>query len=129
VLVPGATDVEPLPDAVPIDGSSTTESIDGPLTDDPLTGDPLTGNLMASRTGLRFEVSPTDGLEPYLGQSAHLVAVRAGDLAVTHLHPLDDRLGTYEFAPTLPGPGTYRLFLQVQRDGTVVTFPFTIAVP
>ncbi len=119
VLVPGATEVEPLPKAVPLDGTSTTESIDGPTSD----------GSMASRTGLEFEVTPTDGLEPYLGQSAHLVAIRAGDLAVTHLHPLDDDLGTYRFADTLPGPGTYRLYLQIQRDGTVLTFPFTISRP
>jgi hypothetical protein len=126
VLVPGATEVEPLPKAVPIGETSMLHLGDGqPDLGD---GQPAQG-AMVHRTGLEFEVTPTDGLEPYLGQSAHLVAIRAGDLAVTHLHPLDDDLGTYRFADTLPGPGTYRLYLQIQRDGTVLTFPFTIAVP
>lgn len=119
VLVPGATEVATLPEPVPVDGTSMIQLADGQAGD----------GVMAHRTGLEFEVTPTDGLEPYLGQSAHLVAVRAGDLAVTHLHPLDDELGTYSFADTLPGPGTYRLYLQVQRSGTVLTFPFTVTVP
>ncbi len=119
VLVPGATQVATLPEPVPVDGTSMIQLADGQAGD----------AVMAHRTGLEFEVTPTDGLEPYLGQSAHLVAVRAGDLAVTHLHPLDDELGTYSFADTLPGPGTYRLYLQVQRSGEVLTFPFTITVP
>lgn len=145
VLVPGATEVVPLPEPVPLDGTSmihlTGDQADGggqgggdssggdQSGSDSSGGDQSLQDIMVHRTGLTFEVTPTDGLEPYLGQSAHLVAIRAGDLAVTHLHPLDDQLGTYRFADTLPGPGTYRLYLQVQRAGIVLTFPFTISRP
>ena len=135
VLVAGATEVVPLPEPVPLDATSMIQLTADPAGGDPSGGDPSGGDgqpaqaVMAHRMGLTFDVTPTDGLEPYLGQSAHLVAVRAGDLAVTHLHPLDDQLGTYRFADTLPGPGTYRLYLQVQRAGIVLTFPFTISRP
>jgi hypothetical protein len=83
------------------------------------------------RDGLAFRVEPTDGLVPYLGAPAHLVAFRAGDLAYTHLHPASgaDTAGRFEFDGSLPGAGTYRVFLQFgHRDapGGVVTVPFTI---
>ena len=135
VLVPGATEVAPLPEPVPLDATSMIQLTGSPAGGnghsggDPSSGDQSAQGPMAHRVGLSFHVTPTDGLEPYLGQSAHLVAIRAGDLAVAHLHPLDDEPGTYTFADTLPGPGTYRLYLQVQRSGTVLTFPFTIRRP
>jgi hypothetical protein len=134
VLVPGATEVAPLPEPVPLDATSMIQLPADPNAVDPNAADQAgdgqsSEGVMAHRAGLSFHVTPTDGLEPYLGQSAHLVAIRAGDLAVAHLHPLDDEPGTYTFADTLPGPGTYRLYLQVQRSGTVLTFPFTIRRP
>jgi hypothetical protein len=105
VLVPGTAEVTPLPAA-----DDMTE-VDG---------------LMLHRDGLAFTATPTDGLAPYLGQSAHLVAFRQGDLAYVHLHPANDVLGDYQFAGELPGPGTYRMFLQFIHDGAVVTVPFTV---
>lgn len=84
--------------------------------------------LTFHRDKLRFTVSPTTGLAPYLGQPAHLVAFRVGDLAYVHLHPTNDVLGDLRFVDVLPGPGTYRLFLQVQHDDHVVTAPFTVVV-
>ncbi len=77
---------------------------------------------------LAFTVS-RDGrpvaLEQYLGAEGHLVAFRAGDLAYTHLHPVS---GT-TFEAELPGPGTYRLFLEVQTGGRVHTAQFTLEQP
>lgn len=107
VLVPGTGAVTPVPapdDMVEVDG------------------------LMVHRDGLSFTVSPTDELAPYLGQSAHLVAFREGDLAYVHLHPANDVLGDYRFGGELPGPGTYRLFLQFTHRGAVVTVPFTVTI-
>ncbi|MEK7425594.1 MAG: hypothetical protein AAB131_17335 [Actinomycetota bacterium] len=83
------------------------------------------GGLTVERHGLDFSVSPADQLEPYLGQAAHLIALRAGDVAYLHLHPEADTLGNVKFAGALPGPGTYRLFLQFGNAGDVVTVPFT----
>lgn len=102
---------------------------DAPVADLPAADDMITvDGLMFMRDGLHVTVSPTDGLEPYLGQPAHLVAFRQGDLAYTHLHPTGDTLGDLTFADALPGAGTYRLFLQVKHDGAVVTAEFTVVV-
>jgi hypothetical protein len=60
--------------------------------------------------------------EPYLGAGGHLVALREGDLAFLHVHPMDDSV---RFAATFPTEGRYRLFLQFKHDGQVQTAAFT----
>ncbi len=78
---------------------------------------------------LRFEISK-DGepvaTETYLGAGGHLVALREGDLAFLHVHPIE-RAGGSEigFAATFPTEGRYRLFLQFQHEGRVQTVAFT----
>ncbi|HWI74306.1 MAG TPA: hypothetical protein VNT55_20265 [Baekduia sp.] len=78
---------------------------------------------------LRFSVS-RDGrpvaVQPYLGAAAHLVALRAGDLAYLHVHPLEGK--GIAFAATYPSAGRYRLFLQFRHGGRVHTAAFTQAV-
>jgi hypothetical protein len=66
--------------------------------------------------------------EPYLGARGHLVAFRAGDLAYAHVHPSGEDGATTSYDAELPGAGTYRLFLELQVDGSVRTFPFTLEV-
>jgi hypothetical protein len=110
ITVPGDATPEPLP---PPNDTVATEG------------------LMVTRDGLRFTITAEDGsaatgLDSYLGQSAHLVAFRQGDLQYTHLHPSNDDIGDYRFDGSLPGPGTYRLFLQVTHNGAVLTVPFTV---
>jgi len=89
--------------------------------------------LRVLRSGLSFAItqadgSPAQGLEPYLGQPAHLIAIRQGDLAYVHLHP-QLMSGMMMFGTTFPQPGTYRLFLQFGHNGTVLTVPFTVIQP
>jgi hypothetical protein len=67
--------------------------------------------------------------EPYLGARGHLVAFRAGDLAYAHVHPSGEDGATTSYDAELPGPGTYRLFLELQVDGRVRTAPYTLVVP
>ncbi len=70
--------------------------------------------------------------DPYLGASGHLVALRAGDLAFLHVHPLGDATPeepAVRFAAELPTPGVYHLFLDILIDGTVRTAAFTVEVP
>lgn len=92
------------------------------------------GDLTVTRSNLQFTVSSKDGsavagLEPYVGQPAHLIAVREGDLAYTHLHPASAVAGpTLSFHGALP-TGTYRLFLQFGYRGEVQTFAFTVVQP
>ncbi|MCC6831346.1 MAG: hypothetical protein IT200_08365 [Thermoleophilia bacterium] len=87
-----------------------------------------------TESDLGFEVS-RDGarigdLQPYLGARGHLVALREGDLAFLHVHPLDDATAgpSVRFRVEWPSPGRYRLFLQVRHDGRIVTTPFTVEV-
>jgi hypothetical protein len=78
---------------------------------------------------LRFSVS-RDGrpitVQPYLGAAAHLVALRAGDLAYLHVHPLHGK--GIAFGASFPSAGRYRLFLQFRHGGRVHTAALTQAV-
>jgi len=90
--------------------------------------------LAVTRTGFNFAVTAANGgaatgLEPFLGQPAHLVAIRQGDLAYTHLHPSGDMSGMLMFGGGIAQPGTYRLFLQFGHNGQVLTVAFTVVVP
>jgi hypothetical protein len=91
--------------------------------------------LVAGRdTALTFEVSrggkPVTDLQPYLGAHGHLVALRAGDQAYSHVHPLesDSARGSIRFNAELDQPGRYRLFLQFRTHGRVHTAAFSQAV-
>jgi len=90
--------------------------------------------LSVTRDGLTFRVtasdgSPATGLEPYLGQPAHLFAIRQGDLAYTHLDPADATSPpTFAFAGELSS-GTDRLFLEFGHAGDVATAGFTVVQP
>jgi len=66
--------------------------------------------------------------QPYLGAAGHLVAVRDGDLAYLHVHPLDEEpAGPVRFAVEAPSRGTYGLYFDFLHDGTVRTAAFTVA--
>ncbi|MGH9245036.1 MAG: hypothetical protein ACRD29_12100 [Acidimicrobiales bacterium] len=72
---------------------------------------------------------PVTDLDPYLGNAGHLVVLRAGDLAYTHLHSDSEAGGPdLRFAGSLPSPGTYRMFVQFAADGAVHTAAFTVDV-
>ena len=64
-------------------------------------------------------------LEPYLGALGHLVAIRDGDLAYLHVHPLDEADGAggpqVRFAVEVPTAGTYGLFFDFAHGGEVRT--------
>ena len=75
---------------------------------------------------LRFQVTK-DGepvhTEPYLGAGGHLVALREGDLAYLHVHPVDGE--GVEFETELEPDSRYRLYLQFKHEGKVHTAEFT----
>lgn len=65
--------------------------------------------------------------EPYLGAGGHLVALRDGDLAFLHVHPLDEHPdGPVRFAVAVPSEGTYALFFDFLHDGEVRTARFVV---
>ena len=113
-----------------LDDESPVAAVALPPADDTVEID----GLLVTRDGFTFTLTTTDGgmvmgLEPYLGQPAHLVAMRQGDLAYTHLHPIGEMSGTFMFGGGITAPGTYRLFLQFGHDGEVLTVPFTVVLP
>ena len=93
-------------------------------------------DVVAGKNGhLTFAVADTSGrpvtdLEPYLGAPAHLFIASADLTETTHAHPeVTAAAGSQlEFDVTFPQPGGYRLWLQVQRQGEVITLPFTLIV-
>lgn len=83
---------------------------------------------------LRFDVArdgrPVPAFDLYVGHRGHLVALRDGDLAYSHVHPhTGGAPGEISFDAEFPSEGRYRLFLQFKVDGAVHTAPFTVEVP
>jgi hypothetical protein len=129
VFVPGDFTPRPLPEparSATVDGYTVTWK-----------GTPKAGE--ASRVTL--SVSSADGrpvtdLQPYLGAYGHLVALRDGDLAYLHVHPVEEaadpgaRPGPdITIVVEVPSPGDYRLFLDFRHDNAVRTAEFTVRVP
>ena len=85
-------------------------------------GDARAGEETELRFRIRSRGKPIR-TEPYLGAGGHLVALREGDLAFLHVHPLAE--DSVRFAATFPTAGRYRLFLQFQHDGRIQTVAFT----
>jgi hypothetical protein len=84
---------------------------------------------------------------PWFGALAHAIFFRAGSLDYFHTHVCAPGVsgctsvlggtrvtgtsatpGTLKVGVLVPAPGTWRLFLQCQIDGTVLTVPFTLHV-
>jgi hypothetical protein len=103
---------------------STSTAVDGydvALATEPGDGGEVTATLTVRRDG-----RPVD-LQPYLGAKGHLVALRAGDLAYAHVHPVDsdgDQTGVVRFDATLPAAGRYAFFFDFRHDDTVRTATF-----
>jgi hypothetical protein len=92
----------------------------------------LDGAATSGESELGFTVSrhgETVRTDPYLGAAGHLVAIRDGDLAYLHVHPLDGAGDEVRFAAEFPSAGTYRLFLDFSHGGEVRTAAFTVTVP
>jgi hypothetical protein len=86
---------------------------------------------------LRFVISdvesglPVTDLEPYLGAAGHMLVVSSDLTTAVHGHP-EGSLGAgpvVTFSPIFPTPGVYKLWVQVQRKGQVVTASFVVTVP
>lgn len=110
--------------ATPVPPPATTDTIDG--YEVALAGEPTVGESELTFT-VRLD-DETVRTDPYLGAAAHLVAIRAGDLAYLHVHPLDAPGDEVAFAAEFPSAGTYRLFLDFSHAGEVRTAAFTVEV-
>ena len=109
----------PPPDLLPKQGANTTVE----LKTDPES--PIAG----TKTMLFVHVSPSDGLEQFIGAWAHLLAVSSDLIDTVHSHPfIADGGQDMQFNLFFPRPGTYRVWIQLQRKGIVNTVSFTIPV-
>ncbi|MFE3444360.1 hypothetical protein ACFXNW_15120 [Nocardia sp. NPDC059180] len=122
VPVAGTVGLQPIPPPLPVatvDGFTVTR----------------TGELTTAGGELRFDITrdgvPVTDLDPYLGAYAHLVALRAEDLAYLHVHPQGE-VGKSPPGPQVsfhaqaPSTGAYRLYLDFSHAGAVHTAEFTV---
>ncbi|HXW05484.1 MAG TPA: heavy metal-binding domain-containing protein [Vicinamibacterales bacterium] len=72
--------------------------------------------------------APVTDLEPFLGASGHLLVVTPDLTAAIHGHPEGPATGgpAIVFDPVLPRTGRYKVWVQFQRAGHVVTAAFVI---
>jgi hypothetical protein len=85
--------------------------------------------IAGKKTMLFFEIAPAAGLEQFIGAWAHLLAVSNDLIDTIHSHPfLADGGPQMQFNLFFPRAATYRLWLQLQRNGIVNTVAFTLDV-
>jgi hypothetical protein len=84
---------------------------------------------------LRFHVSdaqsgaPITDLQPYLGAAGHVLIVSPDLTNAVHAHPDASGAGPdFDVHAVFPQAGTFKLWVQVQRRGKVVTAPFTVQI-
>ncbi|MEQ7128474.1 hypothetical protein ABN034_28620 [Actinopolymorpha sp. B11F2] len=128
VFVPGGFTPRPLPEparSAAVDGYTVTWK-----------GTPTAGKASRVTLTVSADGRPVTDLQPYLGAYGHLVALRDGDLAYLHVHPVEEaddpgaRPGPdITFVVEVPSPGAYRLFLDFRHDDAVRTAEFTVRVP
>jgi hypothetical protein len=101
-------------------GGANVEGFDVQFEGELVAGTESELTLTVSRDG-----QPVTDLEPYLGALGHLVAIREGDLAYLHVHPLDETEGAggpkVHFAVEVPTDGSYALFFDFSHSGVVRT--------
>ncbi len=118
LTAPGAVDA---PAILTPTSSSEVDGYSVHLTGDIEPGDSSTVAVTVTRDG------QTVTTDPYLGARGHLVALRDGDLAYLHVHPLPDAGdGAVRFAVEVPSDGTYALFFDFAHDDAVHTARFVI---
>ena len=85
--------------------------------------------LAGKKTMLFVRLTPAEGLEPYIGAWAHLLAVSDDLVDTIHEHPFIAGGGPdMQFNIFFPREAAYRVWIQFQRKGVVNTVAFTIPV-
>lgn len=73
---------------------------------------------------------PVRDLQPYLGASGHLFFTDPDFQMASHSHPLEDQItARVRFLVRFMASTTFRIWLQVQRNGEVVTSEWAVSVP
>lgn len=115
----------------PVPAAARTAVVDGYEVS--LDGDLVPGAGRLLTLTVRKDGEPVTDLQPYLAAYGHLVILRAGDLAYIHVHPngepgdgVTEPGPEVTFHTAVPGPGTYRLFLDFRHGDVVRTAAFTL---
>jgi hypothetical protein len=82
---------------------------------------------------LTYQVKRTDGqkpiITPYLGASAHVIAVSPDGTQLTHVHPMEGKSASSGMLhATFPTAGGYRFWIQLNDDGVLKTIPLSVKV-
>jgi Heavy metal binding domain len=121
VLVPGG-DQEPaqlVRDYSPKSGENMRVSL---MT---IPDNPVAGN----RTQLRLTLEDGGSIEQYLGAWGHMLAASADLIDMMHEHPFwADGGPQLEFHVVFPRPQSYRVWVQLQRQGVINTVHFDVPV-
>jgi hypothetical protein len=121
VIVPGKG---PAPAQLERDYSTKSAgNMDVELTTDP----PVP--IAHSKTMMFFKVNPGDGLEKYIGAWGHMLVASDDLVDMIHTHPfIADGGPQVQFDVTFPRARGYRLWVQFQRNGVVITAHFDVPV-
>ena len=85
--------------------------------------------IAAQNTQLRFQLSPSEGIEKYLGAWGHMLAASDDLIDMMHTHPfIADGGPQIQFNLVFPRARAYRVWVQFQRNGVVNTVHFDIPV-
>jgi hypothetical protein len=95
-----------------------------------------TGLKAGKQAELRFTLAdastgaPILDLEPFLGAPGHMLIVNPDLTDANHAHPETQTAGgpSVAFQALMPAAGLYKLWVQFQRQGQVVTVPFVVTV-
>ena len=75
---------------------------------------------------------PVTNLEDYLGALGHAVILKEGTLDYIHTHALESasssQNGTINFHVEFPSAGKYKVFMQFQHQGKILTSRFVVSV-
>jgi hypothetical protein len=90
--------------------------------------------LAGFKTMMFFKLTPTEGLEQYIGAWGHMMTASSDLIDMIHTHPIyvtdpdDKAFKELQFNMIFPRPGIYRVWVQFQRKGVVNTAAFNIPV-
>ena len=90
--------------------------------------------IAGMQTLLFFRLKPKDGVEPYLGAMAHMLAASPDLIDLIHDHPVQvtdlasEEYLQIQFDVIFPRAGVHRVWVQFQRKGVVNTVGFNVPV-
>lgn len=89
--------------------------------------------LLTVRISNAADGSPISGWEPYLGASGHLMGVGSGAQTFVHAHPDEQQVfrpedGKLAFLVRFPVARPYKVWVQIQRSGKVLTADFPVSI-